>query len=771
MSSPRLRASLALALVLALTGLVVGETASLALGADSASRLRVATALGVDSPAAIGEEHPVAPASRQSVTSGTRSRVASDGTDYLVLWHQDPRGLNATRVDRSGNVVDREPIVISQAGLNNDASVTFGGGNYLVAWVTDASEVRGARITPGGQMLDPGGFAIAAGTVDAPDLAFDGTNFMAVWQTGSTVVAARIGPSGTVLDPTPRVLSAPGNEIGRPRIAFNGSDHLVTWGVTSGPIGSSYAVQIKPSGDVVAPGVQEIPGVFRAGSPGAVFDGTNWLIGYGASQGDGDLLARRRSPAGAWVGGVITITAAPGAQSALQLVRSGTGVYAVWADYRRTDVEPGDLYGTRIDGSTVINPGGVPLLASDDAEELPAIAAGSGQLLLSFDLGRGVDEPLSAVRLSPAGAVLDPSPFPVSFVTSSQEAPKVAFDGTNHLAVWNDDRRLSGRPEVFAARISPSGESLDLAGLEISYGHENTHVTDVVFDGTNYLVAWSNHFDVYVTVVGTDGTLRSPQPIPVAVDPDLSDAGASLSVDGQNTLVVWGRFDPDSESDQIVGARISRSGTVLDPAPLAIATGAEDEQQATVAFDGTNHLVLYVSRTGSGDDGDVLARRVSPAGAVLDASPLPVATTAEDESSPDLAWSGNTYLAVWERIPNGAGSGRRVMGGRIDRSGQLVAPGVRLSEAEDEQDDPSVASRNGLFLVAWTRRRDADSDVLAVRVRGNGQNLDPSGFLVAESADTPDVATGGDSWTTVYSHGDPTLFNSGRVFSREVAPK
>jgi hypothetical protein len=59
-------------------------------------------------------------------------------------------------------------------------------------------------VTPGGSVLEPGGIPIStAAEQDVPAVAFDGTNYLAVWedgrsQTGSEIYGSRVSTTGAV---------------------------------------------------------------------------------------------------------------------------------------------------------------------------------------------------------------------------------------------------------------------------------------------------------------------------------------------------------------------------------------------------------------------------------------------------------------------------------------------------------------------------------------------------------------------------------------------
>lgn len=173
--------------------------------------------------------------------------VAFDGTNYLVVWIEDPfvnayvRDIYGARVTTSGIVLDPSGIAISTApGIQSSwmpLGISFGDTSYLVVWEdqrnSSAGHIYGARVSMAGELLDgpseTGGIAISTKNVycnpHGSRVAFDGTSWLVAWA-GCRCAVARVSTSGTVLDPDGIPVSY---GAWWPNIAFDGSNYLVTW--------------------------------------------------------------------------------------------------------------------------------------------------------------------------------------------------------------------------------------------------------------------------------------------------------------------------------------------------------------------------------------------------------------------------------------------------------------------------------------------------------------------------------------------------------------
>jgi len=227
-------------------------------------------------------------------------------------------------------------------------------------------------------------------------------------------------------------------------------------------------------------------------------------------------------------------------------------------------------------------------------------------------------------RVKPDGQVLDVPPFHVSDRFRGALRAAVAFDGANYFVVWEGED--AGGPAVLGTRVTPGGLVLDPNEIVISR-HAPSGMPTIAFDGSDYLVAWADdrngYQDIYATRVSPGGTVLDPIGIPIATAPQTQNA-PRVAFGGENFLVVWQDWRPDCCA--VYGARVSRAGVVLDQRPITISPFSGGVERApTVAYDGKDYVVAWTQR--SSEDVDVYGARVSRAGVALDPSGILLSTS------------------------------------------------------------------------------------------------------------------------------------------------
>jgi hypothetical protein len=673
-------------------------------------------------------------------------------------------------------VLDPVGIPIATGGqTETEPEISFDGTNFLVAWADTRpadleADVYATRVSPGGAVLDPGGFAVATGTghQGPAAISFDGTNHLVLWSTsGGRMRGNRVTRAGAVLDGA-GIAIAQTPDLDNPSVAFDGTNHLVVWsGSGSGQV-DIFGARVSPAGVVLGQFVISA----ASGSQNRVtvdFDGTNYLVAWLDRRSDiaGDIYAARVSPAGTVLDPAgIAVSAAPGVVEFNPAVAfDGTNHLVAWTDQRRSAL--GDIYGTRVSpAGAVLDPSGIALHVPP-ADEMANSAAlsfdGTNHLVVWDDYGSGTGD-VDGARISRSGSVVGPASFRVATSANPQSAPVVAFDGTNHLVVWVDGR--SEDTAIYGARVTPSGAVLDGAGIAISpsAGHDRADPA-VAFDGTNFFVVWSQiegtEQEISGARVSPAGVVLDPAGISITAGEDRETP--ALAFDGTNHLVVW--HEEGLRTSELFGARVSKAGGVVG-APTFIGRAAPSP---AVAFDGTNFLVVSAGSV------DVVGFRVDRAGAVMGDPVQFRSGTDTFAGSVSIAFDGTRYLVVWSAVELGSSN---IFGARVTAGGEVLDPtAFRISNAAGDQDEPEVAA-NGRFLVVWRDERSgpAGSDVYGSRVDGSGRVLDPNGLAIAtgpEPESAPDVAAGpGDRFGVVYQRFAPGApLGAPRTFLRTVAPK
>ena len=337
------------------------------------------------------------------------------------------------------------------------------------------------------------------------------------------------------------------------------------------------------------------------------------------------------------------------------------------------------LAGVTDDGEFLVDTTGV------HEEGAPAVGFDGTNFLVVWEDGRNPVTHIYGSRASPQGTVLDSTPIAISNAGYYQMYPAVGFDGTSFLVVWSDTR--SGYSDIYGARVTRDGAVLDTAGFVITAESSSQLMPAIAFDGTNFLVVWDDtregQEDIYGARVSPQGRVLDPSGIVISRAVESQERPA-LAFDGANFFAVWEDYRSGSYHD-IYGARVTPQGTVLDPAGIAVSRAFDSQWYAAVSFDGTDYLVVWTDWR-SGYSWDIYGTRVTPAGTVLDPAGFAVTHAAESQMYPALGFDGANFLAVWTDDRNGDtsdlyGAGVTPEGVVFDRAPIVTQEGDQSSAA------------------------------------------------------------------------------------------
>ncbi len=369
----------------------------------------------------------------QHYNTPTNPTVAYGDDLSLVSWEYDPilyEDIRGIRIDQNGEELDEDGFDVSTAAAGQFIpAAAYGSGEFMAVWSDevnywssmDRTDIHGNMVSEAGQVANPDGIEIGSGYwfQDDPDIATDGTDFLAVWRHDHDIEGIRIAPDGSMID-AGNILIADtyNNNVLYPAVAYGVGEYLVVFNKTTGVHLGLYAVRVAADGQVI--------------------DDENWLT---LSEDDNS-----RFPDVAYCGSNFLVTWS---------MYSGTQIKAARVTPAGEVLDPEGFLikdgSTDVGFSTVACNGSEALVIFSDQRNHPTT--------WGYDLfGRFVDADLGT---------LTGDDFDVSTVDQWQINPTLAFNGTNYIALWRDYRH-SPDTQVYGARITPQGQVLDPDGFMFS---------------------------------------------------------------------------------------------------------------------------------------------------------------------------------------------------------------------------------------------------------------------------------------------------------------
>jgi hypothetical protein len=576
--------------------------------------------------------------------------LSTNGTDYFVVWRDYRSGTDwdiyGARVASAGTVLDPTGIAVSTAANSQwNPSVASNGTDYFVVW--HDSDIYGARVTAAGTVLDPTGIAIST-LVGYPSVASNGTDYFVVWHDGD-IYGARVTAVGTVLDPTGIAVSTAASDQRLPSVASNGTGYFVAWEDRRNQFVSGYDIygsRVTGAGTVLdaggipiskAPGDQVLPSV-AAGTTDYFLvwqDEGGSAVGARVQASDGALLD------GPPESGGIDISFAASSQRGADVGSDGSTYLVAWQDWRDYDVSGRDIYGVRVasDG-TVLDPSGIAICTAENDQGGPSVTSNGTDYFVVWSDGRTISGIYGARIRSVDGVLLDGPPDTGGIIISTepfQYHPDAASLNGDYFVVWTDRRNWATTAyDIYGTPVSSDGTVLDPAGIAVSStAASHQRYPSVASNGTDYFVVWqdgrnsaTSDVDIYGTRIDAKGGLLDGPPdtggIAVSTAADDQDY-PSVASNGSDFFVVWRDFrnKANTNSYDIFGARVRGSDGVLldDPVNgIGVCTEKWYQQYPAVAYDGVDYLVVWEDQRRDWPEIDLYGSRVTASGTVLEPS-------------------------------------------------------------------------------------------------------------------------------------------------------
>lgn len=471
--------------------------------------------------------------------------IGSNGTQYLATWIAGAASYQLRCSLMSADGVLAKPAgaqIASGPYVPEDISISHDGANWFVGW--DTTTPRVARVNGAGLVLDPGGVQVPVGTPPTQE----NYGFMVVGNADggalTTYFDYRVAADANVFCIALSAANVPDSET----IVSTGTPNQRTPSFARGPTGQiAVAFLSESTADdrvlvhLLAPDGQPTasePIVVAQGAglskPGIAWNGSTYMVAWN----DSSVKARRMSPDGSFVD-ALPIDVMPGFN--VDVAALGPN-FCVIASKVATNPQYIDVFYRRVDGLTgaLLDPS--PILVGMSYSYNARIKSDGSRWLATWERHPTHDDVQSSVQFSFIGA--DGSHTPEATVASAFTAsggqPDVATSGSRWLFAWRANSLANADNSIRGRLMNADGSwATDLFSIAQAPGRQLRPV--VGWDGTSFVVAWE---------------------------------------DQRNQTAFF-----DQRTD-VFGARVSETGTVLDPSGFAIVAGPEAETTAGILSHG-----------------------------------------------------------------------------------------------------------------------------------------------------------------------------------------
>ncbi|KPJ60873.1 MAG: hypothetical protein AMJ46_04005 [Latescibacteria bacterium DG_63] len=302
---------------------------------------------------------------------------------------------------------------------------------------------------------------------------------------------------------------------------------------------------------------------------------------------------------------------------------SGGGIFA-WLDMRSGNQ---DVYAQRVSslGGVLWDTSGVPICTASGAQDnFRLISDGAGGAIITWaDYRSSLNFDVYAQRVSPSGNVLwGANGIAICTAFWDQDRPAIVSDGAGGaIIVWQDYRGgIYG--DIYAQRVDPLGNVLWGAnGVAICTAAYDQQLPDITSDGAGgAIIGWSDqrsatHPDIYAQRVDAWGVVQwTPDGIAICTAAQEQLGPLVISDAAGGAIISWIDYRNSSNFD-IYSQRINAGGVVQwGVNGTSVCMAADHQYLAGMLPDGAGGAIISWNDFRNGMDSDLYAQRVNAVG-------------------------------------------------------------------------------------------------------------------------------------------------------------
>jgi len=559
------------------------------------------------------------------------------------------------------------------------------------------------------------------------------------------IYAQRLGSQGNAIwdvNGVP-VCSAPENQEYSQIASSEPGTFVITWQDYRNGEADIYAQKItlsgkpvwKTNGEIVCnvAANQERPQL--VGGPNPVIVWTDFRNGTGNS----DIYCQKMSPAGKplWDKFGVAVCEAGENQNDPRAVTDGNGgAVIVWQDHRSF---ASAIFGRRVssDGKPVWVPEGKTISAPISEAEFPQIVlSGSGNVFVVWQDKRegGVDVFAQSLDLSGGENWKIRGINAVSgFGSVTQQKPKIIKCSADEYIIVFEDYR-NGYSNIYAQKINTRGRLIwNRDAVRVCTFKSDQINPELASDGDGgALIVWedsrsgvsaaySQRIDAYGNI------LWDPSGVQVClVNGDQHEPKICSDSKG-GAVIAWTDFRKKDGSSTVYAQKIDKDGNLRWRSDaVAVSTSGGTQTSVKIASDRVDGAVLTwveFKKNVNANTPDIFAQRVGTDGKLLwDLTGMGVCRAPEAQRNPEISID-DSIMIVWED----SGSGNYdIYAQKMNKEGKItwVCDGIPICTAPFTQHEPKfVLNEDGGATITWEDYRNANWDIFAQRIDGNGGSI------------------------------------------------
>ena len=539
--------------------------------------------------------------------------IATDGDGYLAVWTDQRAGgehsVWAARLRADGSVIDRTGIRVTFSA--SAGPVVWTGSKYLFAYDEEPGPRTFVRtMTRDGVIGEPVEVANDNRSSRFGSMATNGTNVLLAFN-GEALL---LDLEGHKLRSVPLTLQ---EDYYNPSVAAAGSTYLVA--------AQTYFVRAQTvSSDGVTGAVHTIGTAGKYGRMAIASDGERFLVAWPNGKLQTQLVGRDGAPIGS------TRALTNFEDTAFPKLAWRDGEYFALIN----DTKEFGLYTMRIaaDGSAA----GEPKRIDNRLSQNTAIAApGRGGIALFDHMRAGVFDDASL-----SGEQSFRKVFDVAIAAKTQANVHLARLRGGYVAAWEEEER------IFLSSASGATPIMVVGSAE--------KLIDVLVDRSDVVwVLWGGESYIAVTRFTPNLQAIDPSPIYLHVREPFAAAAAG---DGVIALAYTVRDQDRTEDSADVAALLLReTGSGIERKDILLTTEQFVDRNVSIAFDGAAFVYGWVHNKGPYPEwlqpppaNEIVGARVSPSGDLLDALPIVIASPTAQVYEIESARGANGVAFAWQ---------------------------------------------------------------------------------------------------------------------------